>query len=87
MDGADLITFDITVENPCYTTTINSITFGSNPLPVTDSQDAYTEWSPPSTQADLDYIIDMICGEMTFEVFSDSDGTDTIPSNTWAIVT
>lgn len=47
--GDDLISFDITVTNPCWDTTIDAIAFGDNPIVVIDGEVGSTQWTMPAT--------------------------------------
>ena len=84
--GGDLISFDITVVNPCWDTVFDAIAFADNPVTVVDGEIATTTWTQPATQVDTDTNIAKICGSMTFDVFLDNDETDTVPTEPWAVV-
>ena len=82
----EVVSFDIRVTNPCWSTTIDSISFSANPLPVTDGQVASATWAMPATSTDTATGLQAACGSMTFEVFTNANGADTAPSNSWAVI-
>ena len=82
----DLVSFNIRVTNPCWTATIDALSFSANPLPVTDGQTASATWAMPLTSTDHSTGLVGACGSMTFGVYTNANGGDTAPANGWATI-
>ena len=64
------IGFSVTITNPCYTTTIPTLTFNpSSLLTVTDGGTGSVEFVRPSNGVETSTSVPLICGEYEFEVY------------------
>ena len=75
--------FDVTVSNPCLTTTILGITFNPSSITVTDGSTATSEYTVPGDGVDTANSLTDLCGVKSY-VITNSGGT-TI--TTWAAIT
>ena len=69
--GADLVAFEVTVINPCTSTTIEDITFTMSPVMVVNGFAEVTTWTMPITALDTAKADTGLCGLVSFEVFLD----------------
>lgn len=86
---SEKVVFDVTVTDPCTTATINSLTFSPTSISVTDGGTATATFTVP-TNSVMDTHSDpaLLCGETSFALFKDNDGTDTIVAANaeWAVL-
>lgn len=86
---SEKVVFDITVTDPCTTATINSLVYSPTSVSVTDGASTTATFTVP-TNSVMDTHSDpaLLCGETSFAIYKDNDGTDTIiPANAeWAVL-
>jgi hypothetical protein len=75
------ITFDVEIVNPCVTATITPLVFTPSNPSVKDGESVFTDWTTPTSSVDVAHGNTGLCGPMTYAVFNDNDGTDTLPSD------
>jgi hypothetical protein len=75
--GADVVSFGVSVINPCESTSIEDITFTVSPLVVVNGLAESTTWTMPITALDTAKADADLCGDVSFEVFLDlsAEGT------------
>lgn len=90
--ASDQIAFDVTVSDPCSASNAEAVVFHDNTASVITSITIVngnavdvTIKAPTNAFATSEGVIDR-CGSMSAAVFTDNDGTDTSPSNSWATV-
>ena len=68
--GGSTIGFDVTITNPCFTTTLPNLTFNPSALlQVTDGATGSVEFVRPSNSVETSTFVPLICGEYAFEVY------------------
>lgn len=88
--GADKVSFTITIENPCLTTTLNTITIsttdssGPYSKAVTDGQSMTVTFVRPTTTAEDTNGIASVCGSTSYTIHSDNSGTNFSYNANWA---
>ena len=84
-NGGSTITFDVTITNPCFATTIPSLTFNpSSTMQVTDGSSGSVEFARPVNPIETSTGVSLICGRYVFEVYQDS--SDTALSSAWVYI-
>ena len=80
------IGFDITITNPCHSTTIPNLTFNpsTSPMQVTDGATGSIEFARPVNGVESSTGLPLVCGVYVFEVYQDT--SDTALSSQWVTV-
>ena len=92
-DANDKVEFTIVIENPCLTTTVNTITFSgtdsSSPYSkaVTDGSTTTVTFVRPTTTTETSAGISAVCGDTTYSLHSDNSGTNFSYNAAWAVIT
>lgn len=83
--GNDAITFDITITNPCHTTTIPTLTFSPNTqFTVVDGATATQEFTRPVNGVETSTGVPLVCGSYAFAVYADQ--SDSALSAAWLTI-
>lgn len=83
--NGDTITFDVTITNPCYASTIPQLSFNpATAFQVTDGANGSQQFMRPENTVEVSTGLALICGTYKFEVFQDT--SDTALSSAWAVV-
>lgn len=83
--GGSTIGFSVTITNPCYTTSIPTLTFNPSALlSVTDGATGSIEFVRSTNGVETSTGVALICGDYAFEVYQDT--SDTALSAAWVTI-
>ena len=74
------IEFDVEIVNPCTTATMTPLSFTPSNPSVKDGETVSTVWTTPTSSVDVAHGNTGLCGPITYAIFNDNDGTDTVLS-------
>lgn len=88
---SDQVSFSVTVTDPCTASTVTALTFKDpsdsstvTTMPVTDGLSITVDIDAPANSFSTSEGVSDRCGKMTTAVYTNNDGTDTNPTNSWA---
>lgn len=69
----ETITFDVTIIDPCLTTTVNSAVFTPTTLTVTNGETADMTYTDVTDSVEVDNNIDTLCGSRSYTIYNNDE--------------